>query len=356
MSSSGDSLTFNVNDGCLEAMMHGMRASLLKQQDYHNLAQCQTVDDMKVYLSTQTDYGNFLANEPSPLVAQVLSERATEKFVKEFNELRFFAVQPMAEFLDFVTYDYMISNVLKLITSMKTKSEGSHQNALDIIYKCHPLGMFETIEVLSTQNSVRDMFQLVLVDTPIGPYFKTTDEADLDDHSTAFVREMLQKKYLESFYDFCFQVGGITWEVMSAILEFEADRQVLTITKQSIANPKELPKEDRVLLFPNFGQLVDIQSDLSQVTDEEELKKKVQIFPEYYKMLEQVNKQVSLESMLKKKAVEMYKDAFTQQFQYGAFYAIVKLKEQECQNLLWIAECIKQKQTNRINEYISIYN
>lgn len=63
----------------------------------------------------------------------------------------------------------MISNVLKLITSMRTRAEGS-RNALDIIYKCHPLGMFETFEVLSTQTTIEDMFQLVLVDTPIGMY------------------------------------------------------------------------------------------------------------------------------------------------------------------------------------------
>jgi len=188
-----------------------------------------------------------------------------------------------------------------------------------------------------------------------GAYFTKTESADFDEYSTAFIREMLQKNYLESFYDYCEALGGVTWEVMATVLEFEADRQVLTITKQSIANPKELPKADRKKLFPNFGQLVDIQSDLHEVDNEEDFKKKLSSFPEYARMLDQVTKQNSLESLLKKRAVELYKDSFTQQFQYGAFYGFVKLKEQECQNLLWIAECIKQKQTARINEYIPIY-
>jgi len=72
-------------------------------------------------------------------------------------------------------------------------------------------------------------------------------------------------------------------------------------------------------------------------------------------MLRQVSKQTSLESLLKKRAVELNKNAFNQQFSYGVFYAFVKLREQEISNLMWIAECIKQDQKHRIQEYIPIY-
>lgn len=40
----GDSLTFNVDDGGLEAQVHGCRAKLLRAADYSALGQCTTVD------------------------------------------------------------------------------------------------------------------------------------------------------------------------------------------------------------------------------------------------------------------------------------------------------------------------
>src|SRR3989338_903650 len=102
---------------------------------------------MKMHLA-QTDYGNFLQNEPSPLNSGVITEKATEKLVREFNELRFHAVEPLATFLDFITYEYMIGNVLKLNTAVR-----NGRGALELMYKCHTLGMFETIGAITAAQS-----------------------------------------------------------------------------------------------------------------------------------------------------------------------------------------------------------
>jgi V-type H+-transporting ATPase subunit d len=37
-------LTFNIDDGELEAQIHGYRAGLLKQSDYYNLSQCDSLE------------------------------------------------------------------------------------------------------------------------------------------------------------------------------------------------------------------------------------------------------------------------------------------------------------------------
>jgi len=54
----GSSLTFNMNDGYLEAILRGYRGVILTTADYANLVQCEELDDMRLHLA-QTDYGDF---------------------------------------------------------------------------------------------------------------------------------------------------------------------------------------------------------------------------------------------------------------------------------------------------------
>jgi len=158
--------------------------------------------DMKMHLAS-TDYGNFMQNEPG-VTTTVLAARATvrapaqrstssfplppcpsssprassaaprpcpprrpqDKLVEEFEFLRRQAVEPLATFLDYITYSYMIDNVVLLITGTL------HNRDVEELYeKCHPLGLFESPEliknVVTCDNSV-ELYRLVLVDTPLG--------------------------------------------------------------------------------------------------------------------------------------------------------------------------------------------
>ena len=42
-------LNYNIDDGVLEAQVHGFRAGLLKQTDYFNLSQCDSLEGKQVY-------------------------------------------------------------------------------------------------------------------------------------------------------------------------------------------------------------------------------------------------------------------------------------------------------------------
>lgn len=59
--------------------------------------------DFRTQLST-TDYGNFLANEPSPITTSTIAEKATQVLVDQFNFLRTNSVEPLSKFFDYITF------------------------------------------------------------------------------------------------------------------------------------------------------------------------------------------------------------------------------------------------------------
>jgi V-type H+-transporting ATPase subunit d len=57
----------------------------------------------------------------------------------------------------------MIDNIVLLITG--TLHE---RDMMELLDKCHPLGMFDAMATLSVAQSVSELYSSVLVDTPLG--------------------------------------------------------------------------------------------------------------------------------------------------------------------------------------------
>ncbi|KAJ2779351.1 H(+)-transporting V0 sector ATPase subunit d [Coemansia javaensis] len=350
---------FNVDAGYLEGVVRGYRDGLITAPQYLNLTQCETMDDLRLQLAT-TDYGAFLQNEPSPISTSTLVARCTDALVAEFQYLQQNAAEPISRFLDYITYGYMIDNVILLITG--TLHERDTHDLLD---KCHPLGLFDSMPALCVASTVQELYSTVMVDSPLAGYFRECLSAeDLNELNIEIIRNTLYKAYLEDFYAYCQGLGEPTASVMGEILRFEADRRTVNITINSFGT--ELSKDDRTRLYPRLGNMYpEAQTRLARADDMDQVKAILEQYSEYKSMIVGVSLHApadgdgrgaqSLEDRFFGKEVQLNKDAFEQQFHYGVFYSWLRLKEQEIRNVVWIAECISQQQKDKVGSYTAIY-
>lgn len=307
--------------------------------------------DVKLQLGPA--YGDFLAALPPNPSTSALADKTTEKLVSEFRYLQANATGSLAKFMEYLTYSYMIDNIALLITG--TLHE---RDTRELLQRCHPLGWFETLPVLTIATNIEELYNSVLIETPLAPYFKgSLSHTDLDELNIEIIRNTLYKNYLEDFYRFVNEdphlKGTPTAVVMSEVLDFEADRRSINITLNSFGT--ELSKTERKKLYPQIGKLhPEGTLMLSRADDVEGVRIAVEMVSDYKTFFDQAGlsqqgggsagvgnmqgglggETRSLEDMFYQKEMEIAKLAFTYQFGHAVVYAWVKLREQVCPTIL----------------------
>merc|ERR1711988_517185 len=255
-----------------------------------------------------------MQDEPSPLEVSTFSRKAKAKLADDFKFLRAQAVSPMDKFLDFVAAEKMINNVVFLIQGTlnnKPRKELLESPELD------PLGWFEEMKtIMATLDSgegYRDLYQTILIDTPVGPYFEEFLQSMAGEEGAAgmdvnavlsatdleIMKNILKKAWLEDFHSFCMSCGGTTAEVMGHMLKMEADFRVLLVTMNAMNTElgTASQKHNRDALYPNFGYMFpEGTKELRKVWNETTVRTALEPYAKYLALFDEVKQFYETES------------------------------------------------------------
>eukprot|EP00939_MAST-03C_sp_MAST-3C-sp1_P000277 g277.t1 len=380
----GDLSTFNIQDGFVEAIVRGYRKGFLTDAEYFQLRGAKSLSDVRLNLQ-DTDYAGFLDDE-AELTTGAFKEKATLKFATEFKYMRSQANEPLATFLDYISYEYMINNIILILETMLQNPDSDTEI---IMSRCHPLGQMSerTMKLIASfKNSKRmidELVQNVLVNTPVGKYFEqylsslTENErlrggaevqGILSEKNYNVIEHHVMRLYLEDFYRFVQTLGGETAEIMGNLLKVRADQRSINIVRNSfsweLGTERAKRESDRQALLPSFGMIYPqgtaLMKDVKKESDLTTFLKKYKAYSRLWEVWADLENKDDdsggLDDGWYHFMLELYETAFLGQCNYAPFYAFVKLKEQEVRNLVYICECIQQRQKDKIGLYIPIFS
>jgi len=323
---------------------------------------------------------------------------AIKKFTTEFEFMRVQANQPLATFLDYISYEYMIKNIVHILSQVLKNPDVK----IEVIKQgIHPMGKLSDLTMnliasfKSSTKALDDLVQNVLVNTPVGKYFEqymmSFNETGkisgggevkkiLNEKNYMMIEHHVMRLYLEDFYRFCLDLGGETAEVMGNLLEVRADELSINIVLNSfdwaLGKDNDKRTRDRQDLLPSFGRLypqgMRTHDDIKEMTLKDvksvaELGKFLDSYKDYKDLWkiwapasgadgdDDDETMGNFEDGWYHFKLELHETAFLGQCHYAPFYAFVKLKEQEVRNLNFISECIMHRKNDSI-KYIPVFS
>lgn len=246
---------FNIHDGFSEAVVRALSKSFLKEPDYMALRQAQNLSEFHLLLQ-DTDYSKYISGMPDPSQLDVndLKRRLYTKLRDELEYITAQASEPLSSFLQQMMHCYQIENVVSYISGVRT-----NLNQAIIQASMNPLGEFQGLKSVGSfaSEDFVVLFQEILIDLPVGEYFRkfidgiienlgqaegregeggaervsieqVSHMLDQDQHSTSEIKVFLKKIWLISYHRWIMaNCNETTREHMDELLKAESDWETI---------------------------------------------------------------------------------------------------------------------------------
>ena len=355
---------FNIDNGYVEGILRGYRLNFLKDEDYAKIKSLTSLEELWTFLQTEKGYPEMEGNE---VTIQAIKNQMKLKLSKEIEYLEGNSMQDLYDFIQFIRVKYMLENVLMMIEGLKCGISSERLQA-----SVDPLGDFKLLSAVELSNKLDLLYQTVLIDSPVGPYFyKYLEQKNMGNNDNKegmkhfsdmqnyfkeetpeLVRSSLNRIWIETFYEHCSTKLNETSRVnMEDILKLEADFQTIHVTYNPLDDSNEEEEANRNLLCPILGNLYPLYFyKLKKCGNIEDLKSVLKSFKLYSTVLQDIKEpsamegegDKSLEDAMYRELAKAYSISFDEQSNMSNFYAYVMLKEQEIKNVVWMAEMISR--------------
>ena len=246
---------FNVHDGFPEAVVRALSKSFLVETDYQGLRQAANLSEFHLLLQ-DSDYARYINNMPDPANLDVndLKRRLYSKLRDEIEYMTGQASEPLSSFLQQMMHCYQIENVVSYISGVRT-----NLNPAIIQASMNPLGEFQGLKSVGSfaSEDFVVLFQEILIDLPVGEYFRkfidgiienlgqaegregeggagrvsieqVSHMLDQEQHSSSEIKVFLKKIWLISFHRWIMaNCNESTREHMDELLKAESDWETI---------------------------------------------------------------------------------------------------------------------------------
>ena len=288
----------NMDEAVPEAQVRALRKGFLTKDVYRSLKGNNNMAEFKIVME-ETDYGTalFEGQREDRFETQLLRTNMNKKLMGEMQYLISQSSYPLNEFLTRILHRYQIENVVNIIEGLKT-----HRSIEELMRRANPMGDFPELKNVQPVDGddYATLYQQVLIDLPIGNYFRkfldeitanaaSDDQVTFDakfvaevlsDKSTLQIQNMLNKIWLQEFYNFCrTEIGETSSRVMCDLLKFESDLQTIQIIE-------------------NYGHNSSSDGAMTYSERKKYISKVGYLYPERYEMLNQANDFKQLQAAL----------------------------------------------------------